>query len=73
LEIFEGETFGLLGPNGAGKTTTLLMLLGLLNPTQGTISVLGQDVFSLDIRRQIGYLPETPDYIIFFQARNYFI
>ncbi len=44
LRIKEGEIFGLLGPNGAGKSTTINMLLGLLNPTSGKITVKGIDV-----------------------------
>ena len=44
LEIKKGELFGLLGPNGAGKTTTINMLVGLLNPTEGTATVGGYDV-----------------------------
>ena len=43
LEVESGEIFGLLGPNGAGKTTTILMLLGLTEPTSGSIEVLGLD------------------------------
>ncbi len=43
LTIRRGEIFGLLGPNGAGKTTTILMLLGLTQPTAGTVRVMGQD------------------------------
>lgn len=38
FEIHKGEIVGLLGPNGAGKTTTIQMLLGLMTPTQGSIS-----------------------------------
>jgi len=41
LTIMEGEIFGFLGPNGAGKTTTLLMLLGLTEPSSGTVQVCG--------------------------------
>ena len=43
LELHPGEVFGLLGPNGAGKTTTILMLLGLSEPTAGSVRVLGMD------------------------------
>ena len=43
LEVSPGEVFGLLGPNGAGKTTTVLMLLGLSEPTAGTVRVCGHD------------------------------
>ena len=60
LRIEEGEMFGFLGANGAGKTTTLLMLLGLTEPTAGTVRVCGKDPARdpLDVKRQVGYLPE---------------
>ena len=41
LDVRKGEVFGLLGPNGSGKTTTLKLLLGLLFPTEGEVTVLG--------------------------------
>ncbi len=44
FQVKEGEIVGLLGPNGAGKTTTIAMLLGLLTPTSGTISIFGKDL-----------------------------
>ena len=44
FSVREGEIFGFLGPNGAGKTTTIGMILGLIRPTSGTISVLGKEV-----------------------------
>ncbi|RME10122.1 MAG: ATP-binding cassette domain-containing protein, partial [Ardenticatenia bacterium] len=43
LRVRRGEVFGVLGPNGAGKTTTILMLLGLTDPTEGEVRVLGLD------------------------------
>ena len=60
LRIEEGEMFGFLGANGAGKTTTLLMLLGLTEPTAGTVRVCGKDPARdpLGVKRQVGYLPE---------------
>jgi ABC-2 type transport system ATP-binding protein len=54
--LTRGRILGFLGPNGAGKTTTLRMLLGILSPDVGTISVLGSSI--ADVRSRIGYLPE---------------
>lgn len=60
LEIYEGEIFGLLGPNGAGKTTTILMILGLTEPTSGSVSVAGLDPTRdpIGVKRLVGYLPD---------------
>jgi ABC-2 type transport system ATP-binding protein len=61
LEIRRGEVFGLLGPNGAGKTTTVLMLLGLSEPTEGRVRVLGLDPTRdpLAVKARVGYLPDA--------------
>jgi ABC-2 type transport system ATP-binding protein len=58
LDVKKGEVFGLLGPNGSGKTTTLKLLLGLLFPTEGEISILGQPASDVTKNERIGYLPE---------------
>jgi ABC-2 type transport system ATP-binding protein len=58
LTIHRGEVFGLLGPNGSGKSTTIKLLLGLIFPTAGTASVLGQPAGSTVINERIGFLPE---------------
>jgi ABC-2 type transport system ATP-binding protein len=58
LDIHKGEVFGLLGPNGSGKTTTIKLLLGLLFPTDGDITVLGQSAQDVEKNERIGYLPE---------------
>ena len=60
LEVEQGEIFGFLGPNGAGKTTTIKMLLGLLFPTAGSATVLGQPIGDIEVKKQISYLPESP-------------
>jgi ABC-2 type transport system ATP-binding protein len=52
----QGSIYGFLGPNGAGKTTTIRMILEILRPTSGTVSVLGTN--ALSVRDRIGYLPE---------------
>jgi len=62
FEVAEGEILGFLGPNGAGKSTTMKMLTGFLPPSEGTAKVGGFDVFQnpMEVKRRIGYLPETP-------------
>ncbi|MBA3666679.1 MAG: ATP-binding cassette domain-containing protein [Sphingomonas sp.] len=57
LTVPEGSITGILGPNGAGKTTTLRMMLGIIDPTSGSRSLLGHDR-PLEAARQVGYLPE---------------
>jgi ABC-2 type transport system ATP-binding protein len=60
LSVAPGQFFGFLGPNGAGKSTTIKMLTGLLEPSAGTIEILGQPFWAgaLDLKRQIGVVPE---------------
>jgi ABC-2 type transport system ATP-binding protein len=60
FSVAPGQFFGFLGPNGAGKSTTIKMLTGLLEPTAGSIEILGQSfgASSLDLKRQIGVVPE---------------
>ncbi len=57
IAIPEGAIYGVLGPNGAGKTTTLRMLLGIIDPDEGSRRVLGAEN-PQDVARLIGYLPE---------------
>src|SRR5512136_1638265 len=63
FDVFGGEIFGFLGPNGAGKTTTIKMIVGLLQPTSGTVSVAGYDVQAqpLQAKAASGYVPDTPN------------
>jgi ABC-2 type transport system ATP-binding protein len=58
IDVKRGEVFGLLGPNGSGKTTTLKLLLGLLFPTDGEVSILGRPATDVSKNEKIGYLPE---------------
>ena len=60
LEVKEGEIYGFLGPNGAGKTTTILMLLGILKPTQGEVYLFGQNITKdfLSIKKKMGVVSE---------------
>ena len=57
ISVPEGAIYGILGPNGAGKTTTLRMLLGIIDPDEGTRRIFGHER-PHDIARLIGYLPE---------------
>ena len=58
FEVRRGEVFGLLGPNGSGKSTTIKMLLGLLYPTKGQVTVFGESPRDVKTKARIGYLPE---------------
>ena len=58
FEVKRGEVFGLLGPNGSGKSTTVKMLLGLLYPSKGRISVFGHSPRHVQTKSRLGYLPE---------------
>src|SRR5438105_6458104 len=58
LTIQRGEVFGLLGPNGSGKSTTIKLLLGLIFPTVGSATILGNPAGNTEINERIGFLPE---------------
>jgi ABC-2 type transport system ATP-binding protein len=60
LAVPVGQTYGLLGPNGSGKTTFIRLVAGLLRPTTGSLTVLGQAMPSRRILADIGYMPQTP-------------
>lgn len=62
LEIPKGQLFGFLGPNGAGKTTTIKLLMGLLKPSGGRISIGGVDIHEDPVRAKamVGYIPDRP-------------
>lgn len=62
LAVAPKQVHGFLGPNGAGKSTTIKMMVGLLRPTSGNLSILGHSVNGDNpkVRRDIGYMPELP-------------
>lgn len=73
FSVAEHSIFGFLGPNGSGKTTTMNMILGLLKPTNGTITVCGESVTYGETKtnRFIGYLPDVPQFYDFMNAYEY--
>ena len=62
IRVEQGSIVGLLGPNGAGKTTTFYMIVGIIKPDSGTVTLDGQDISALPMymraRAGIGYLPQ---------------
>jgi ABC-2 type transport system ATP-binding protein len=60
IDVKRGEIFGLVGPNGSGKTTTLKLLLGLIKPTSGSISIFGRGPRDVAVKQRIGFLPDGP-------------
>lgn len=70
LNVFRGDVFGFLGPNGAGKSTTIRMLLSLITPTEGEISIFGLSLKQKrnDILRKVGAIVEKPDFYGYLSA-----
>lgn len=63
--VKKGELFAYLGPNGSGKSTTIKMLMGLLEPTEGSVEILGEtmDLNNTELKLKISFVPDTPDII----------
>lgn len=75
LRLDEGEILGLFGHNGAGKTTTIKLILGLIQPADGTISVLDSAPGHAFVKQRVGYLPENVSFypeMTGFETLNYF-
>ena len=70
LTVRRGEVFGLLGPNGSGKSTTIKMILGLLDPSGGSVTLFGRSPRSVAARQRLGYLPELSYLHPFLTARE---
>jgi ABC-2 type transport system ATP-binding protein len=71
LTINKGEIFGYLGPNGAGKTTTLKIIVGIIFPSSGYVSVLSHPPGDIGIKQQIGFLPESPYFYEYLNAQEF--
>jgi ABC-2 type transport system ATP-binding protein len=70
LRVPAGQTYGLLGPNGSGKTTLIRLVAGLLQPTAGSLVVLGENMPSRRILTDIGYMPQTAALYLELTARE---
>ena len=72
FELLPGEVFGFLGPNGAGKTTTIRMLVGLISPTAGSVTICGFDLRKQfeEAMRCVGCIVENPDLYRFMSGRE---
>lgn len=70
FSVAPGEVLGIVGPNGAGKTTTIKMILGLLSPDKGSISLFGTTIDDMTVRQRIGYMPETPSFYAHLSGRE---
>lgn len=70
MTIRAGETFGLIGPNGSGKTTLIRMLVGLVRPTSGAITLMGERVASPRVAQQIGYMTQLSALYLDLTARE---
>jgi ABC-2 type transport system ATP-binding protein len=60
LRVAFGQTFGLLGPSGCGKTTLIRLILGLLAPVAGSVTVLGERMPTRRVMHDVGYMPQSP-------------
>jgi len=72
LAVDKGEVFGFLGPNGAGKTTTIRMMMGILVPTDGRITIDGLDCQAdrVQVKQRVGYLPDNPIFYDYLRGRE---
>ena len=72
LAVPRGEVFGFLGPNGAGKTTTIRMMMGVLVPSGGRVTIAGLDCHTQRafVQQHVGYLPDNPVFYDYLRGRE---
>jgi ABC-2 type transport system ATP-binding protein len=72
LSVEQGEVFGFLGPNGAGKTTTIRIMMGILVPSSGRVTIDGLDCQTdrVEVKRRVGYLPDNPIFYDYLRGRE---
>jgi ABC-2 type transport system ATP-binding protein len=72
LDVRAGDVFGFLGPNGAGKSTTLRMMVGLIRPTSGSVTLFGHDIWRDRTRalRKVGVMIESPAFYKYLSGRD---
>ena len=71
LDVAKGEVFGYIGPNGAGKSTTIKLMLDLIRPDSGSITINSLSTADVDSRTMVGYLPENPYLYEYLSASEY--
>ena len=71
ISVPKGSVFGFLGPNGAGKTTTIKILMDLIKPTGGKALVLGKPAYDVNVKKKIGFLPDSPAFSKQLTAREF--
>ena len=71
IDVARGSVFGFLGPNGAGKTTTMKMLVGLEKQTEGSITIAGGAPSDITVRKNIGFMPESPSFYLYLTGREF--
>ncbi len=73
FSVKKGEIYGLLGPNGAGKSTTMKILVGLIKKDCGCAKIFSENAGSLNSRKNLGFLPETPSFYSYLTGREFLL
>ncbi len=73
FNVAVGSVFGFIGPNGAGKTSTIKMIVGLSHPTSGVVTILHDSPFSMDVKKKIGFMPESPQFYQYLTGEEFLL